>query len=47
MSLLHLNLDAITEADLSRLVVDSIHENKTLEYKLELSYCQKIRNGSF
>lgn len=33
MSLQHLKLDAISEADLARLVADGIGESKTLEYK--------------
>lgn len=38
MSLLHIKLDALTEADLARLVADGIPESKTLEYKEALVY---------
>lgn len=37
MSLLHLNIDAITESDLGRLIADGVEESKTLEFKLALN----------
>jgi hypothetical protein len=38
MSIQHLKIDEITEADLERLVQDSIPESKVIEYKRDLQY---------
>lgn len=38
MSLQHLKVDAINEADLARFVADRIGESKTLEFKQALEF---------
>lgn len=47
MSLQHLKFDAITEADLARLVAEGIPESKTIEYKEALVYVTDEQKREF
>ena len=47
MSIQHLKIDEITEADLARLVEDRIPESKVLEYKRDLQYVSDDQKREF